>query len=86
VSYAELVADPGRTLRAICDFAGLEFDASLAARAAAPLPVSRHTLTEPRSDKWQRNAQLIERVLPGLEGTWQRLRELPTALAQSPKR
>jgi hypothetical protein len=86
VSYAELVADPERTLRSICDFAGLEFDAALAARAAGPLPVSRHTLTEPHSAKWQRNASLIERVLPGLELTWQRLQALPTVLAHSPKR
>jgi len=86
VSYAELVEEPGRTLRAICDFAELEFDAALAARAAAPLPVSRHTLSEPRSDKWHRNATAIERVLPGLEATWQRLRDLPTVLGQSPKR
>jgi len=25
-------------------------------------------------------------VLPGLEATWQRLRDLPTVLGQSPKR
>lgn len=86
VSYAELVAEPERTLRGICRFAGLEFDAALAARVTAPLPVSRHTLTEPAADKWRRNAVEVERVLPGLESTWRRLRALPTVLAQSPKR
>jgi hypothetical protein len=86
VSYAELVAEPERTLRGVCRFAGLEFDAALAARASAPLPVSRHTLTEPAPDKWRRNAVEVERVLPGIEPTWQRLRTLPTVLAQSPKR
>ena len=48
------------------------------------MPIS--ALTTPTSDKWQHNASLIERVLPGLESTWQRLRGLPTVLAQSPKR
>jgi hypothetical protein len=86
VNYVELVNEPARTLRGICEFAGLEFDASLADRAARPLPVSRHTLTAPSADKWRRNATLIERVLPGLEGTWQRLRALPTVLTQSPNR
>jgi hypothetical protein len=86
VRYAELVTEPERTLRGICDFAGLEFDASLADRAAGPLPVSRHTLTAPSADKWRRHAQLIERVLPRLEPAWQRLRALPTVLTQSPNR
>jgi hypothetical protein len=86
VRYTELVAEPERTLRGICDFAGLEFDAALADRAARPLPASRHTLTAPSADKWRRNAELIERVLPRLEPAWERLQALPTVLAQSPKR
>ncbi len=83
VSYAELMADPGAALRGICDFAGLEFDAALAQRIAAPLPPSRHTLTPPAEGKWRRNVAEILRVLPDLQPTWQRLQELPTVSRRS---
>ena len=37
------------------------------------LPLSRHTLTRPDPDKWKRNADALERVLPVVEPTWERI-------------
>lgn len=76
VAYHELVADPAGTIRRLCSFAGVPFDAALQARTAAALPPSRHTLTAPAPEKWRRDEASINRVLPGLEACWQRLRSL----------
>jgi hypothetical protein len=76
VRHEDLVADPARTVRRLCDFAGLEFDAALAERVGAPLPPSRHTQTPPAPDKWKRNEAEIARVLPSIDATWARLRAL----------
>ncbi len=65
VNYAHLLGDPAGEVRRICEFAGLEFDAALAARCASPLPASRHTLTPPATEKWRRNEAEVLRVLPG---------------------
>ena len=75
---------PGRVLRGVCDFAGLEFDAALAQRVAAPLPPSRHTLTPPAEGKWRRNVAEVLRVLPRSPSDV----ATPAAVAdgQSPKR
>jgi LPS sulfotransferase NodH len=76
LSYAELLADPRATVRRICAFADIDFDAALQARVAGPLPLSRHTQTPPVSDKWRRNEEQVLRVLPVVEATWQRLKSL----------
>jgi hypothetical protein len=76
LNYADLVSDPAATIRRLCDFAELEFDVATAARVAGPLPLSRYTHTPPDANKWQRNAPMIERVLPSVEATWNRLKSL----------
>lgn len=81
VSYEEFLRDPAAEVRRICDFAGWQFDEALRQRVAGPLPLSRYTQTQPQPDKWRKNESAIERVMPSLEETWTRLREL-----QSPKR
>jgi hypothetical protein len=83
VCYHDFVADPPGVVRAICEFAGLEFDPALAARTEAPLPFSRHTLTPPAADKWRRNEANITRVLPSVEATWLRLQQLPSLTRRS---
>jgi hypothetical protein len=74
VRYADFVADPGKVIAGIANFAGIEVDAALTERTGGPLPDSRHTLEPPRPDKWKKNAAEIERVLPGLEAVRERLR------------
>jgi hypothetical protein len=78
VQYADLLADAEGTVRRLCSFAGIEFDAALAARVAGPLPLSRYTQAPPEPDKWRRHEADILRVLPAVEMTWRRLEWLPT--------
>jgi hypothetical protein len=78
VSYAELLQDPAAVVRGICEFAGVEYDAALAARVAGPLPASRHTHTEPAPDKWRRHEAAILARRADFEATWRRLQALPT--------
>lgn len=74
VRYSDFVADPAAVVRGICEFAGLEFDAALVERTGGDLPVSRHTLTPPKADKWKKNAAEIEPLLPDLQPLLERLR------------
>lgn len=76
VAYRDFVADPAGTIRRLCAFADVPFDAALQARTAAALPLSRHTHTKPEPEKWRRNEAAITRVLPTIEACWQRLRAL----------
>lgn len=73
VRYADLVANPARAAARLAQFAGIEFDAALAARTAAALPHSRYTLTAPREGKWRANAEHIEPLIPGLYDVVERL-------------
>ncbi|MEO6367887.1 MAG: sulfotransferase, partial [Steroidobacteraceae bacterium] len=75
VAFQDFVADPAATIRRICAFLDVPFDAALQARTAAALPLSRYTLTPPAPEKWRINAAAIERVLPTLESCWQILRK-----------
>jgi LPS sulfotransferase NodH len=83
VQYEELLSDPKATIGSICEFAGIEFDAALAARVSTDLPPSRHTLTRPGRDKWRANETAILRVLPRVEATWRELQALPALMPQS---
>jgi len=74
VRYSDFLADPAAVIRGVCDFADLAFDAALAERTGAALPVSRHTLTPPEAGKWKKNAAEIEPLIPGLAPVLERLR------------
>ena len=74
--YDELRDSAPATMQRLCQFLGMDVDDALAKRLAQPLPPSRHTLTPPARDKWKTNAEVIERVLPAVESTWLRLRQL----------
>jgi hypothetical protein len=76
LTYDALCHDTAATVRTLCEFAGIDFDRSLSQHVAAPLPASRYTLTAPGPEKWKKNQALVERVLPSVEGTWNRLRSL----------
>ena len=56
-----------------------EYNAALNARLGAPLPHSRFTQTAPSEEKWRRDAGSIERVLPRVEATWNRLQSMGRA-------
>jgi hypothetical protein len=76
LNYGAFCANPAASIRRLCEFAGLSFDQGLADRVAGPLPLSRYTQTRPASDKWRSNEAAIAPVLPHIQATWARLREL----------
>ncbi|HYC60709.1 MAG TPA: TIGR03032 family protein [Thermoanaerobaculia bacterium] len=57
-SYDALVAEPQKEIERLCAFVGIGWDHQL----TAPLPLSRHTLTEPMPDKWRRHGEQIDRI------------------------
>lgn len=76
VRYDELLSSTASAVERLCTFLGLTVDTGLAARLAKPLPLSRYTRTPPVPDKWQAQAEVIWRILPGVNATWQRLQAL----------
>jgi hypothetical protein len=73
VRYEDLIGDPAREVARLLEFTGLDMDPQLAAYLARPLPLSRHTKTSPRPDKWKQDAAEIERMVPGLAAISTRL-------------
>jgi hypothetical protein len=76
VRYSDLIAFPQAAIQRLCGFLGMDVDPALRRRIEAPLPHSRYTHTAPAADKWRMNAAPIERVLPRVLSTWQRLQAL----------
>ena len=74
VSYEAFVRDPKSTVQGLCRLIDIDFDPALTARISKPLPHSRFTQTAPAPDKWKQNKAQIERVMPGIEATWRRMR------------
>jgi hypothetical protein len=74
--YSDLVSEPRDTVRRLCEFAGIEFDAALARLVAEPLPLSRYTQTPPAAEKWRAHEDAIIKALPQVDATWQRLQVL----------
>jgi hypothetical protein len=75
VRYESFVADPRAEIAKLLGFSGLTMDARLEDYLARPLPLSKHTQTQPDPDKWKQNAAEIERVMPQLEAIAKRLHE-----------
>ncbi|HHJ17767.1 MAG TPA: sulfotransferase, partial [Gammaproteobacteria bacterium] len=73
LSYAELLAGPGAAIERLCEFAGIPVDAALRDTVSKPLKASRYTLTAPEAGKWRKNEAALARVLPGLNGLWERI-------------
>jgi hypothetical protein len=62
LSYEELVAAPGDTLRGLFEFLGLPYTSDAEGVLRTP---ARTTLTAPKPDKWrEQNPEAIERILP----------------------
>ncbi len=75
LSYEALCRDPAATIRGLCEFAGIELDAALAQHVSVPLPTSTLHSDAAGAEKWRQNQGLVERVLPAVERTWDRIRE-----------
>lgn len=74
VRYGDLLSDPARAVGELLRFLDIDTDPSIEAHLRQPLPHSRYTHSAPAPDKWRANEAEIERVLPGIEPVWQRLR------------
>jgi Sulfotransferase family/Aspartyl/Asparaginyl beta-hydroxylase len=74
LEYSDLIGDPQASIERLCQFLDLEMDDDLRARLAGPLPFARYTHTPPSSGKWEMNREAIERVLPRVAATWERLK------------
>lgn len=73
VRYEDFVARPRMEVERLLGFAGLGMDPGLLDYVSRPLPESRYTQTAPAPDKWRRNEEAINRILPGLSATVRRL-------------
>jgi len=60
-----LLAEPQAEIARLCDAVDFRWDHAL----GDVLPLSRHTLTRPDAQKWQRHAAEIDAVLPRLAAT-----------------
>jgi len=78
-SYDRLIANPQEEIERLCEFVGIRWDRQL----TAPLPPSRHTLTPPDQNKWERNAAELAPLLPLAEPVAERARDF---FAQAPLR
>ncbi len=69
----DLVRDTAAEIAKLLKFSGLAIDSRLAGYLSKPLPLSRHTKTPPRIDKWRQDAAEIERILPGISAVSERI-------------
>jgi hypothetical protein len=73
VRHEDLIADPGPVLRRIAEFVGVDFEVAGLAAHAGTLP-RINVVSAPDRDKWRReNPEAIERILPLVGPTMQRL-------------
>ncbi len=73
VLYEAFIADPRTEIGKLLDFAGIAMDPRLEDYLSRPLPLSKHTQTQPDPDKWKQNEREIARVLPQLAAVAGRL-------------
>ncbi len=70
--FAALITDPANEVASLCEFLGWTYDRPL----TAPLPPSGSVVSAPEKDKWRRNAEEIEAVLPLAQPVAERARAL----------
>jgi hypothetical protein len=73
--FHTLLADPAKEVASICEFLGWSYDRPL----TAPLPLSGSQVSAPEKDKWRRNAEEIQAVLPLAEAVAERARAVAMA-------
>ena len=67
VRYSDLVADPKKIINHISKFAQLEWDEEIEQMVSRALPVSHMSVSAPSPDKWRKNMQEINRILPDVK-------------------
>ena len=66
--YDALAGKPGAEIARLCEGIGFEWDQPI----DGPLPIAKHTLSEPRADKWRRRESELAPVLARLAPTIER--------------
>lgn len=66
VNYCELLDEPAQAIEKLCHAIGIAFDTPLQQRCAESLPLSRYTLEQPDTAKWQKHRSAIAPVLKDL--------------------
>lgn len=72
--YDRFLADPSHAVASLCRTLQLGWDQ----RLEGPLPLSRHTVSEPSPEKWRRHGRAIEEVLDGIRATVDRAERFAT--------
>jgi hypothetical protein len=67
--YDALLADPSAEVRRICEAVGFDWDV----RLGQELPLSAHTVSRPRREKWRERGAAVESVLPMLSALLERV-------------
>lgn len=69
IKYEDLVANMPELIQKICEFTDLDYSDAMRKIAEKPPAINTIKGGKPNKDKWKRNADLIERVMPMLEET-----------------
>ena len=80
INFADFLARPEASLRAICNFAGVTFDRP----PPVDLPFSLHTITAPAPDKWRQQEDKLAPLLPALMPIANQARAFVAARALAP--
>lgn len=76
IDYDAFLANTHSELQRLCAFSEIIFGPRMHEIASRPLRPSRYTLTQPRPDKWKKNAAELEAVIAGTEELTVELRSL----------
>lgn len=76
IDYSSLIANTHTELQRLCAFSEIIFGPRMHEIASQPLRPSKYTLTEPKPDKWKKNAAEMEPVLGSTEELMAELRAL----------
>ena len=73
IRYEDLCENPATVIKSITDFVEIPFDGKIKETAEQPPVVSTGLFEKPNPDKWKKNQEAIERVLPSMQATMERL-------------
>ncbi|MGI2177228.1 sulfotransferase [Shewanella frigidimarina] len=76
VSYDQLIADPAKTVKQLCQFTDTDFDPALAQLCSKPLAHSRYTISTPKPNKWLENYHDIAKIWSSTAATLNKINHL----------